>query len=699
MTLRKQREQEKLAAEAAAKVAAMLPPSSISASETDTSASGNNGPSSHDTSAPQSPKSSASRSIPTSRRSSTSQNDNEARTRARLHGLNTIEAVDDLDDFPIGPSFIGASIAKGKGPARFADFPREEERGRRGRTSRTPESVGTVQSGSGPSDDAMDWRPKSKSRSRSRSVGAMDWRGASRSISRRRPLPAERRLEVIHDEPDADEKLLSTSAPQTSGFSFSDFAAFDEEEEAGESLWEHVFKGEPSRHQPGNSSQETAAQNQEDHASQRKERMKEDFKAAVHADLFGPAKTDSRTVPFVYGGRKTSMDLASVGAANPFGAPPQLLGSVPGIGDFSSHAANHHPEYGFLPRLVRKTSFDHKVKDRPASLTRMQGRDRSSTTAATLDDGSRKRPFREDQSPARQPYPVPITSDQRLAAGLSRFAPPPDAFINMIPSTSFDFAIPAPPSVQRANAALQNPSAIALLEALAGSQAASPASSGPAAMLSNHQSPGAGSVSSQGAPRGDVTSAPPPTPMPLHEVNAFLNMFMNSDAILSQQQQQSFTHIDPTQLFGHSGVEGMPPAPHPNLLNGTDEASSWGYSPSNSAGSGSVAASPITAHAPSYAPHLSSPLAMSMPARVGAPGGAAFNGSATRPTQNAGPSGSMSSATKSNSGDANTGTLAAGGNPANEPPTQCSNCNTTKTPLWRRDPDGNPLCELQPSFD
>ncbi|PWN23950.1 GATA-domain-containing protein, partial [Microstroma glucosiphilum] len=22
----------------------------------------------------------------------------------------------------------------------------------------------------------------------------------------------------------------------------------------------------------------------------------------------------------------------------------------------------------------------------------------------------------------------------------------------------------------------------------------------------------------------------------------------------------------------------------------------------------------------------------------------------------------------------------------------CSNCTTTKTPLWRRDPDGKPLC-------
>jgi len=29
---------------------------------------------------------------------------------------------------------------------------------------------------------------------------------------------------------------------------------------------------------------------------------------------------------------------------------------------------------------------------------------------------------------------------------------------------------------------------------------------------------------------------------------------------------------------------------------------------------------------------------------------------------------------------------------AADPPTVCTNCNTTKTPLWRRDPEGQPLC-------
>lgn len=35
---------------------------------------------------------------------------------------------------------------------------------------------------------------------------------------------------------------------------------------------------------------------------------------------------------------------------------------------------------------------------------------------------------------------------------------------------------------------------------------------------------------------------------------------------------------------------------------------------------------------------------------------------------------------------------------ASETPTHCSNCQTTKTPLWRRDPEGQPLCNVSQGF-
>ena len=36
----------------------------------------------------------------------------------------------------------------------------------------------------------------------------------------------------------------------------------------------------------------------------------------------------------------------------------------------------------------------------------------------------------------------------------------------------------------------------------------------------------------------------------------------------------------------------------------------------------------------------------------------------------------------------------AGGDDGDSTPTVCTNCHTTNTPLWRRDPDGQPLCEF-----
>ena len=35
---------------------------------------------------------------------------------------------------------------------------------------------------------------------------------------------------------------------------------------------------------------------------------------------------------------------------------------------------------------------------------------------------------------------------------------------------------------------------------------------------------------------------------------------------------------------------------------------------------------------------------------------------------------------------------------SSETPTHCSNCQTTNTPLWRRDPEGQPLCNVSPTL-
>ncbi len=85
------------------------------------------------------------------------------------------------ESFDAANQQLRPSAAKGK--TRFAEVVQqeEEERGRRGRSPRTPETAATPAGAV----DIVDWRMKSQSRSRSRSVSHMDvdWRAASRSRS------------------------------------------------------------------------------------------------------------------------------------------------------------------------------------------------------------------------------------------------------------------------------------------------------------------------------------------------------------------------------------------------------------------------------------------------------------------------------------------------------------------------------------
>jgi GATA-binding protein len=42
--------------------------------------------------------------------------------------------------------------------------------------------------------------------------------------------------------------------------------------------------------------------------------------------------------------------------------------------------------------------------------------------------------------------------------------------------------------------------------------------------------------------------------------------------------------------------------------------------------------------------------------------------------------------------DGSAGNTKASSDDGDQPPTSCTNCQTTNTPLWRRDPEGQPLC-------
>lgn len=635
-------------------------------------------------------------------------------------------------------SGAGANAVKGK--TRFAEViqQEEEERGRRGRSPRTPESAATPAGAV----DIVDWRMKSKSRSRSRSVSAMDvdWRGVSRSRSR-----APMRLDTIDDEGNMDgAALFSRSAPNANafdGFNFADLAQFDGTDAFGafdSALDTDDFSdllrpnGANASHMPGYGGASASGSARRTSSAARKVQMQNAFRSAANTDLFG-AESDAWSAAEAESSRaaelrKASMDMASIGAANSFGAPFSTLDSIPGIGDFVSIAANQHPEYGFLPRLVRKTSFDHKVRER--SMSRGPRRDQLAAEAAN----NRKRPFRDDLSPARPPMQIPITIDQRIAAGLSRNiaslgsrgAPTSSLSLSSVPSGSFDFAVPQPGSHPHqqlplgANTALGHPTNRShetatdfdsLLETLA-SQAGTPTTNlMTGASASPQTALGSGSGASPITLPNGAAAAGQQNPA---DLEAIMNMFYNSDAGLGGPQP-SFTHINPNQVFG-GPIDNMASSLGNLTASGDEASSNWTYSPSSGAPSNAATPPGLQHHGQYHRSPLSGSAKRELALAPESSASAASRSNASPSMQAIQKAAAMSEASRGKKvgsgpmpggpGEAARGGPGAGPGPSvnlkdlpsassmatADPPTVCSNCHTTKTPLWRRDPEGQPLC-------
>ena len=684
LTLRKKKEQERLEAEKEGRTPGSEIPSLSSYSDAASNV---------DLSQPTSPRTS----LPNSRRSSGSQSDlpkvaNESSSHLLKGNLQGLTAITE-------PRQV---VAKGR--TRFAEVVEEEERGRRGRSSRTPDSIST--NAGAPEDDGMDWRANSKSRSRSRSVSAMDmdWRGKSRSRSRM-PL---HHMDTIKDEQESG--LYSQSLPSAAGFNFGDLAGFDPGHfensngqlpdllalgelsssnylDKGSSSSSSNLEGLPWRYSIASGEKDAEVPSR----SVRKVQMQQAFRNAAHSDLFGTLAppsmngpstvADARNVPFFHGGgRKTSWDMSSIGAANQSGAPLSNLGSIPGIGDYIGHSANHHPEYGFLPRLVRKTSFDHKVKER--SLSRPAASREEEREAA---NNNRKRPY--EPSPARPP--LPTSSDERIAAGLSRTLPPfasqSNNFLSAIPATSFDFSLPSTTTSLVDVGTARNDG---LFDgSIAGSHVPSPMTSSPSAVMNAFQSAAPSESGDQHA-----TSS---------ELEAIMHMFYGSDVGPGQAQQPTLTHINPNQVFGQMGsLDSIPISAHTmlNSLGGstTDDTSSptWSYSPASTNNYSPAVTPPSHSGAVSY---QSSPLSSQFPTMTEV---APTKASTKKDMSRSSSSGNLAKADSKKAGGAGASKKGGEGGSKSDhasmatadPPTICSNCNTTKTPLWRRNPEGQPLC-------
>lgn len=338
---------------------------------------------------------------------------------------------------------------------------------------------------------------------------------------------------------------------------------------------------------------------------------------------------------------------------------PNILDSVPGIDDFIGHAANQHPEYGFLPRLVRKTSFDHKVRERSAS----RGVPRIRSTVLPGDtslQAGRKRAYRE-ASPIN--IRMPTTADQRVASGLSRELPVnSEDLMQYIPTAVFDFTMPPPGNNDVKPFTMGNFG-----------------SGGPlSASLMGSSVLGQSPYTYGGTPQADTSGTSMPTSLDRNDLFTDQALSFNApDAVTIRQSQSS---IDNGTSNNYDVTLNAPP----QMFMSQNSDSPLCY--------GSVFSSGISGWDETV-PSFTSPF-VNM--------GDVFCSKV--------PTTSVSHQLASSDNDSQTDAIsqlrseAAGANSSVEGSTNddtarteagvtvCFNCHTTKTPLWRRDASGNSLC-------
>lgn len=548
-------------------------------------------------------------------------------------------------------------------------------------------------------------------RSRSRSVSSMDIDGSRpRSISRTRVsrhlpshLGAHSMLGTISDEGNAGLSEVGDLPGSLFGapFALDDHTPLGDLHlglEAGTDLFSmpsvHPAQNVavPSAPEPADAGTTMDAQR-----SRSRERLLHSFREAVHQSLFDSAGQDTSNwtavsplqqhAHTVINSDREARRLGQLFDRDDAFLQPHLhLDSVPGIGDFVGHEANQHPEYGFLPRLVRKTSFDHKVRERSQSrpartrATELLDEHMGTTSAEGFSSSSnRKRAYR-DMSPVMR---MPTTTDQRVASGLSRELPTlyGTDLMQYMPSASFDFSLPPPTDHTPAAPLVDDP----LLNSLA-AQAA--------------QSTGG---ASQPQPTFGGVAQDPTISYPMHNPLA--------------GDSQAFTmHVDPTHLLSrnnsmhtfNSGASDSQSPPRtdtgaaataPGTLDPNVALSSPGQAdkayraptPTDAFYTSIFQPMGMHGHKPFAHPVPETALASSGELNSNSSSADVVQGSEDTTSEGDSPlSTTVASSTTTVPKKAADGPEAPAGGEA--PPTVCYNCQTTKTPLWRRDANGNSLC-------
>lgn len=424
-----------------------------------------------------------------------------------------------------------------------------------------------------------------------------------------------------------------------------------------------------------------------------KQRLIDEFTMAANKNLFDQSEPNAwRAVSDLEEHAQVVMEMSAKRANyinlnqdrdDVFLSNHHVLDSVPGIDDYVGHKANQHPEYGFLPRLVRKTSFDHKVRERSESRG---PRNHTPAISQTPSDESlqQSRKRLRDASPMPFGMRMPRTGDQRVASGLSRQLPQmySQNIVQCVPSLPFEFSMPSPTSASHTPTMLGNATT---------------------SIQANHVPPLMPLSTSYTTPISPVGTSASAAPVSNMDVPSAASGAFSDSADVSP----SILHVDPSQIFaqqssmpysmvGHGGIPTNAAqsqaettlSSQPDLFQQSDPqaffASIFHTAHIFNSAQGGILPETVQSNYASLSNTGLSPSSQYMNMTYESTATQNYSTDGISPSQSYAPSSLATSVSTSSSLPSN--------NTDPSPSTVCFNCQTTTTPLWRRDPEGNALC-------
>ncbi|KAJ7178526.1 hypothetical protein C8R43DRAFT_871843 [Mycena crocata] len=392
-------------------------------------------------------------------------------------------------------------------------------------------------------------------------------------------------------------------------------------------------------------------------------------------------------------------------AISTYSSPAFAPSSLPSFGlhGLARVPSSTHPspdQRGF-PRHVRKTSFDHTVQ-KDGTFAAIGGRHQVNGKPLSPDSliGTKRRAEApHDESMLRAD---PSNVDGASRPLLPRDDPPPFEHGSPFPSTAFNFSFPPYEGLfdlhgtQNEYAGTSGSSSryhrTPYTSSPYGTQAASSPEGGlsaAAAAASAAMAEGYAQLSAANLAGTDDGGA--------LDYRQLMGLVYPENSRATVHQNNPYTHVDPTQILQGDAGYG-------NNFHASPSSDGWG---ANGVNGESATASPepyIVSNAStppsveggsSSLPHTHTRPPATGRKYIGLKAGAqdankrkqSLPGAGTSPTL-----GALRSSTSTPDLSERKGSAAANGSDDSEVPTLCTNCQTTNTPLWRRDPEGQPLC-------